>query len=403
MKYNHSTNAHAELHDSAMTEWMTADLTDNNLLRAVVRSPHTISESKLRRLAENVADWDSLVALADEHRVLPLLFSQLDIIGGAVPRSTQQHLQTEYQRNVFHSLANAAELIAVLRTFERESIQAMPFKGPVLAVSAYHDLSLRPAGDLDILIHHRDLRRATALLQERGYVLQTQIHDDGAPVLRDYYEYHFEREADGMVLELRWRLELTQPRFRRNLGMDWVWPQRRSAMLAGAEVPDMSAETTLLVLCMHGCKHVWSRLIWICDVARLIRSSPDLDWEKAVREARRQGLWRALALGTLLAQRIAGAPVPSSVLQLFESDQTACALAEHIEEHLFDAPGSTPHGGIPYNLQLLSLYDRAWFFLSLDFLRPNERDMAAIALPKPLHALYYLIRPFRVFLDRSAR
>ena len=90
--------------------------------------------------------------------------------------------------------------------------------------------------------------------------------------IENYYEYHFERQSDGMVLELRWRLELTQPRFKRNLGMDWVWPGKRSALLAGAEVPDMDPETALLVLCMHGSKHVWSRLIWISDVARLIRS-----------------------------------------------------------------------------------------------------------------------------------
>ena len=382
---------------------MTPCLDDNNLLRASARYPHITSASQLRSLAENISDWDSVIALAEEHRVLPMLFSQLGSLGVALPDAVQQRLQSEYQRNVFHSLANAAELIAVLHTFEREEIQAMPFKGPVLAASAYRDLSLRPAGDLDILIHRRDLKRSATLLQERGYVLQTPVRDDGNPILSDYYEYHFEREADGMILELRWRLELTQPRFRRNLGMDWIWPQRRSTMLAGAEVPDMSAETTLLVLCMHGCKHVWSRLIWICDVAQLISSSPELDWQETIREAKQQGLWRALALGVLLAQRVAGATVSISAMQLFESDQTACALAEHMEKHLFDAAGSTPPGRIPYNLQLLDFQDRLLFFLSLDFLRPSDKDHASVALPKLLYPLYYLIRPFRIFFDRSAR
>jgi len=174
-------------------------------------------------------------------------------------------------------------------------------------------------------------------------------------------------------------------------------------MLAGAEVPDMSPEINLLVLCMHGSKHVWSRLIWICDVAELLDSSSGLDWKEITREAKQSGLWRTLALGVLLAHQVAGAAVPPAVLQRFESDAAARNLARHIEENLFEAPGSTPKGHVPYDFQLLGFRDRARAFLSLNILRPNERDRAVVPLPKPLHALYYLIRPFRILLDRSAR
>ena len=79
----------------------------------------------------------------------------------------QERLRAEYERNMFHNLANAAELIGVLKAFEREMIPAMPFKGVVLGASIYHDLTTRPAGDLDLLIYYSDLVRATALLQKR--------------------------------------------------------------------------------------------------------------------------------------------------------------------------------------------------------------------------------------------
>jgi hypothetical protein len=174
-------------------------------------------------------------------------------------------------------------------------------------------------------------------------------------------------------------------------------------MLAGAKVPDMSPEITLLMLCMHGSKHVWSRLIWICDVAQLLASSPGLDWKEVTHEAKEAGLSRTLALGILLAHRVVGATVPQRVLRRFEADTTARLLAQHIEENLFDAPGSTPPGPMPYSIQLLDFRDRVGLLLSTDLLRPNERDRAAFPLPKSLHALYYLIRPVRIFLDRSAR
>jgi hypothetical protein len=382
---------------------MSEDRDSCELLRAIARRPTEAAAQQIYLLAERVRDWNSLIRLASEHRVLPTLYLRLMNVGAAIPSDVQACLRTEYERNVFHNLANAVELIDVLRTFEREMIPAMPFKGVVLGASAYHDLATRPAGDLDLLIRYKHLVKATALIRERGYELKTQVPADETPSFPDCYEYHFERPTDGMVLELRWRLVLTQPRFRHDLGLDWVWPSRRTAMLAGAEVPDMSPEMTLLVLCMHGSKHVWSRLIWICDVAQLLTSPLDLDWKEVIREANRSGLWRSLALGVLLARRFADAEVPQAVLRRFESDTTTSSLAQYIFENLFDAPGSAPAGGMPYYIKLLGFRDRIRLLTSLDLLRPNEHDRAVFPLRKSLSPLYYLIRPFRLFWDRSAR
>src|ERR1700761_1310115 len=226
---------------------MGADRESCELLRAIARSSDA---EQVHRLAVQVGDWASLIELAEEHRVLPMLFLRLADIGPAIPRLVRGRVQIEYERNMFSGLANAAELIAVLKAFEDKMIPAMPFKGVVLGASIYHDLTTRPAGDLDLLIHYRDLVKASAVVLERGYELETPVNADGTPAQFSYYEYHFERKTDGRVLELRWRLELTVPRFRRDLGMDWVWPRRRTTLLAGAEVPDMSRAITLLMLCM---------------------------------------------------------------------------------------------------------------------------------------------------------
>lgn len=389
------------MHFSEAASLIPNDRYSFELLRAVVCRP--IDTRQISDIAGNVRDWDSFLSLAQEHRVTPLLFSRLADMDLAVPQAAQERLRAEYERNYFHNLANAAELIAVIKAFDREMIPAMPFKGVVLGVSIYHDLNARAAGDLDLLIDCKHLIRATNIIIERGYELKTPVCPDGTPAVSDYYEYHFERQTDGMTLELRWRLELVQPRFSRNLDIDWVWPRRRTTILAGAEVPDMSPEITILVLCMHGSKHGWSRLIWICDVAQLLDSSAALDWTEVIREAKRSGLLRTLALGVLLARRVAGAAVPWAMLRRFESDRAACRVAQHIEENLFEAPGSTPKGRVPYNIQLLDFRDRVRLVFSSDFWRPNERDRAVLSLPKSLDALYYLIRPFRILRDRSAR
>jgi hypothetical protein len=373
------------------------------LLCALANDHSAATVTKVDQLAARVRDWDALLRMAKEHSMLPQLYLRVTEAGADIPPNVRERLHSEYQSNLFHSLANAAELISILKSFDAAGMRAIPFKGVVLAASVYGDLETRPAGDLDILIDLRDRQRATALLLQSGYELRTPVHQDGTPVDPQTYEYHFERPTDGMVTELRWRFDLTSSRFRHDLGMDWVWPHRQTTMLAGAEVPDLDPGTTLLILCMHGCKHQWTRLLWICDVGQLLTSRSGLDWRTVTREAGRTGLWRCLALGVLLAHRMTGCEVPPSVLHRFQSDRAAARLARHFEDHLFDAPGSIPEGLLPYNIQLLGLRDRMSLLLSLDFLRPNDRDLAVLNLPKGLHGLYYLIRPFRILRDRSPR
>jgi hypothetical protein len=373
------------------------------LLRTVVRYPESTDHQELIRLTESVDDWTTAIAAARKHGVLAMLYTRLVSAKVPVPPASLNLLRAEYDRNVFHSLANAAELLTVLNAFGVEGICAMPFKGVVLGASIYGDMLMRPAGDLDFLIHHRDLERATTILLKRGFQLTTEVRGDGSPVAQYTYEYHFERATDGMVVELRWRLELSQPRFRQDLGMDWVWESRRFTTLAGASVPDLAPVTLLLALCMHGSKHLWSRLIWTSDVARFLEKHPNLEWKYVMREARRTGLSRALALGVVLAHRVAAAPVPQSVLKELSADRPAFALARHFDQNLLTEPGRAPESWIPYNIQLLGFGDRIKFLFSSSFLKPNVRDRSVIRLPKALDPFYSLIRPVRILLDRSER
>ncbi len=373
------------------------------LLRAVARRSDPCPAEQIDRLAAGVGNWNALLHTAREHRMSAMLFSFFQEAGRPIPARAEQSLKAEYNRNAFHAIANAAELIGLLETFDQAAIPALPMKGVVLAASAYGNLTTRPAGDLDLLIEWKHLRHATQLMLERGYELVTPLCTDGIPVARDNHQYEFERKSDGLLVELHWQLDLVFGKFRRDLGLGWAWPGRRTTLLAGAEVPDMSPEFTLLMLCLHGSKHIWMRLIWICDVAQWIQANPALDWEQAIREARRSGLTRALALGVLLAHRVAGARVPDAVLQRFESDRAASGLAEQIDRNLFDAPGKPPEGRIPYGIRLLSPRDRLRMVFSLDFWRPNEMDLKSIRLPLPLRWLYWILRPARILWNVAAR
>ena len=154
---------------------------------------------------------------------------------------------------------------------------------------------------------------------------------------------------------------------------------------------------------MHGTKHRWSRLMWVCDVARAIESEPSMDWSEVCEEARSVSLLRPLALGVMLANLMAGADVPAEVLARFEKIGPMRKLAAFFSEHLVTEPGKLPTARVPYNIQILGFRDRAASVLSLEVLKPNPQHRALLKLPKSLDARYYLVRPIRILLDRSGR
>lgn len=361
------------------------------------------SAAEIRGLVGNISDWDHVINLALEHRVIPMLQAKLLDFDSLVPDRIQARLARECELILAHNLANAVELAAVLDAFRREKIPAMPFKGIVLAAVAYGSFLSRAGGDLDFAVYAKDLKHAIPLLEKRGYQLHTEVRADGTPAVSDCYELHFERPADGMVLELRWRFDLVWNRFGRDLNMDWVWSNRQSVAIAGVDVPTISPDILLLLLCMHGSKHIWSRLIWVCDVAKLITSCPDFHWETIIAEANRLGLAHSMGLGVLLAVRMFRVRIPDHVLRRLEGDRAANRLSAFFAANMIDHPGAIPPGFLPYGMQLLDYRDRLGAVLNGKFVQPNERDLTLLHLPRPLEWVYYLLRPFRLLLDRSPR
>lgn len=380
-----------------------ADLAARALLLALVQQPSKAETRNIYQLAEKVGDWGLFLSLAEEHRVSPMAYLRLRENGAAVPLAVEARLRAGYEGNALQCVINAAELIAILSALNREAIPAIPYKGIVLAASVYNDMTARPAGDLDLLVHEQHLAQASEVLFARGFTRLTHIDANGVPLAENLHEYQFERPSDGMQLELRWKLDLGHPGFKRNLGMEWMWPSHRVVKLAGADVPDLNPEIALLMLCMHGSKHGWSRLMWVCDVAQLLLSFPTLDWSRVIREGKTSGLSRTLTLGVLLAHQVVGTTVPENILRGFVSDGPMSTLARDIEAALFDFNSINRIDRPGYKFQLMAFSDRVRYLCSLEPLRPNDSDRALISLPKSLESIYYLVRPFRILRDRLRR
>jgi hypothetical protein len=292
---------------------------------------------RIKALLQGEIDWAYTLRAALAHSVMPLLYRSLNTACAEnVPQAVLKQLQSYYHANAAHNLLLADELLKILRLFDANKIPAIPYKGPVLAASVYGDLSLRQFGDLDILIQKRDAVQAKNLLSSQGYRLWDPRLDGLLPAfyrIRKVYEL---ASADRQLLvELHWSVAAWPVRF--PLDSAELWKEVETVTLAGASVRSLKPEDLLLILCVHGSKHLWCRLGWICDIAELLRTYPGLAWEDLLARAERLGGARMLLLGLLLANELLGADLVDLVKRRLREEGVVAQFAAQVRAQLYSA------------------------------------------------------------------
>jgi hypothetical protein len=348
---------------------------------------------RIRNLAHTQIDWVYVVSFATRHAMLPLLYRGLSAAcPEAVPQAILNHLRDHFYANALRMLRLTTELIQLLKAFAAAGIQAVPFKGPALAVSAYGSLALRHSGDLDILVDRRDVTNAKTVLTSHGY---------GERDYGDDCEQHFVREGGLFNVDLHWVI----PRYW-NFPLDpprsW-WLRREPISVAGTTVLQLAPEESLLILCVNSIRDIEeTRLFNLCDVAEHIRAHPGLVLAGLLRQARKLRCERMVCISLVLAQDLLGTILPSEVKDRVQALPLVRELASQMREQLFQE-AATPSFVQRKLWQLQGmdgLRDRACHRLRVlrNVARPNENDRAFLRLPASLSFLYYLIRPIRLLI-----
>jgi len=367
-----------------------------------------ISAKRIRSLLREDMDWSYLLQTASRWRVMPLLYWNLNAICPEdVPEAILAQLGDHFLTNAQHNLFLTGELLKLLNLLERHGIPAIPLKGPVLAASIYGNLAFRCFGDLDIWVRQQDVLRARDLLISQGFQPQMQLTNGReTSFLRSHRELRLDRDDGRILVELQWRIP-THWKVLRFLPLD----QRRllerleSVPIAGGTVLSPPPEDLLLILCVHGASHGWSRLSWICDVAELIRVHPQMDYGRVMAQARASGCERMLILGLRLARDLLGAALPAETLRRMQADVAVEPLVVQVREWLLGDEGVPTHlfEEAAFYIRLRErlrerisyLFFYAWAYLRPGVI-PTVKDRAAVPLPPFLSFFYYLLRPIRM-------
>jgi len=300
---------------------------ENQLLRLCCRT-HADAQcaERIAVLSKLDLDWEFVLTFAHYHKVVPLVHKNL-FARGSAPDFVIDRLNRTRKLNTINLLSRVGALTKIVAAMSAAGIEALPYKGPLLALIAYGDISLRMCGDIDLMVKSADVPAAIQVLTGLGY--RTFQDADGVEAaagedfesdtstedtVMDEVGYHraFVSENGLTIVELHWHF---RPRYvPMSLDIEQLWQQLETVPFAGAPVLSFPLEPLLVLLSAHGTKHRWSRMMWLCDIAELIRKHPDLDWDKVCHTAKSMGMTRNLSVGLWLAHSLLDAPIPQDVL-----------------------------------------------------------------------------------------
>jgi hypothetical protein len=342
----------------------------------------------------NPLDWSALLTLADEHGMLPLLAMRLrEVDQTIVPPEIRQKLRDWQRAQMVFTLSLAAELFRLLDRFAAAGIETLLTKGPVLSMRCYGDPGLRQYCDLDLIVRSRDIQRSTEEMIALG--CESKVPLTAIQAQKFPGEYVFARRDSKVLVEFH-----TEHTFRyhpRPLSIEALFDRQAPVRVDGHDVPSLSTEDELLLICIHGAKHFWERLMWIADVAALV-SRQSVDGDRAMRAAREVGAERMLRVGLLLAANMLDVRLSAEVAADARSDRAAADLAAQIATRL-PLADSAPLGIFKravFRIRMRGGYLNGAAYLLRLSLSPTEEDWVSGSEEKRPWLLDAIGRPFRL-------
>ena len=320
------------------------------------------------------------MALAEQH-ILPDEFFRWKALFHA---HTQNNLRLTWK------LVECTELLS------NNGIECIVLKGPVYAIQAYGDLTLRQFSDLDILIHQVDFPKAYNLLEQSRYDPIFKLNDKQKK-FQIWSAIHFSFYRQGDIFEVHWNIDPL--RGIHHLAPEEIWQQLNSIHVFDQDFFTLSQENTILYTCIHGAKHGWTQLKWIVDLAFLSQSLSEKNWLVLMEHAKSKGLFRQVCLGLSLAVDTIDLELPLQILDELNRNRGAKQLAYQVKQSLSKRTNQpSPTDGYKFYLMSLERWqDRLHYMFGLIFI-PEPNDWLKSSLPENLYFLYYLIRPIRLLI-----
>jgi len=322
-------------------------------------------KSEIKSVDFDKLDWRYFFETAEKQRVIPIIARNAENLALKLPQEIADELQRR-ARNI--SLANLElnwQLLRIAKLFKSNDIEFSAYKGATLSHIAFGDATFRQFGDLDVLIRRKDFPAVKNLLLKNDAKIAWNLSEkQEKAVLKHYYELPFLIGANNIPVEIHW--SFMERFFAFEPAIETVFERQQIIKIHETEIPTLSNEDLLILLCVHGAKHFWQRLSWICDVGKLIENTA-INWTLVESLAAEINCRRMLKLGLRLAEDLLQIELPDN-FSADKDDKIIESLAAQLKNNLFEENILTERERVKIYLQMRENVFGKFVFLKRLFL-----------------------------------
>ena len=273
------------------------------------------------------SDWVRVEQLGRAHRVTPLLAAGIKATNATPPDDVAARIRDASDANKYVVLRQLGELRRIVGRLDAAGVPYILLKGPAVSAYARREHALRQMNDLDIAVSVDGIGSFEEILSDLGYV-PTVVGIENLTTLTALREggneAPFRNPRRATTVEIHWDFFANKS----------LYPQSIDDEIAEAVVLDiegigvrtMSAERKFAYVCVHGAKHHWRRIKWLCDVAMLLEAET-IQVAKAWEYACRLGVGDLVAEAIWMTENVLGLPVADTGIASFHAPPTRRRLA----------------------------------------------------------------------------
>ena len=357
---------------------------------------------EISSIANNSLDWKYLIETAYSHKLQYLLYRSLKkVCPESVPNEDLQKLELDYAANAKDSLLITAKLLSILRLLEKNDILALPFKGPVLAETVYGDYAARQFGDLDILIHRKNILKAINIFEDHGFKKEIDLNQEQiAAYSTKKNSIGLISSISGLAVDLHWEMSGSYSYY--PFILNSMEPDLVHGTLLGKTVLLPSKEDLLTYLCLNGTKDCWEDLESLCSLGCLVQSTKELDWMKVKGLARKMRCERILSLSLFMIKDLFDIELSEDAKELLKKDASLPSLASTVYDNLFNKSAELsvfkekPKFSM-FHFKVRDRWSEKFRYGKQIILGPTVQEWVRIPVPAKLSFVYGILRPVRLF------
>lgn len=370
----------------------TIDQPELRLLLACARTSDSVVDGPaIREMLERGIDWSIFARKAVGHGVAGLVGHTIEKVApDVVPADLLDALRMnkEYIRSRNDVLCDGFRQSAA--ALANRGLDAIWFRGPILGIHAYHDLTFRLFGAPAFLVREQTAAAAITALRDIDFRQKSNLTAAQLDLIRQL-RGHETLSNRSLRIGADVHTRLTPINMPLHIDYDGLWRRSRPEPITGHTVRLFAPEDEVLALSIRAAGDGTWQLGEACDFAGLVASHPNLDWGATFERARAQGCLRMLLLAISLARRYFGTSFNAGNLSATRLDPIIEAMVSRTvalwqADESRQQPDDKGFSRGLLNLQDSSICKASYLMRSL--VLPDAPHVSRIALPRRLTNLF---------------